>query len=170
MLDFFIVTYLGHQWARKVAFFVGVAASLMIFYNASYLMYYYQRISRPVSSLHRASLDLKAAKPNLKNIEIYGHYHAHQKSDFVPISQLNLRLISIMLNKRSQTESLVSIQGADSSTHVYKVGDEILPGITLHKVLNDAVIVDNNHQQEMIKLPQYENVSGVAPVEILNVN
>lgn len=170
MLDFFIVTYLGHQWSRKLALSIGMLAAMMILFNMSYLVYYYGRISQPVVHLAVRNLNADAKRLDLSQLELFGHHQYRGQSSYMPLSQLNLILDSVMFSASEPSQSFASLSAQNQPSKVFRPGDEILPGIVLDKVRDDSVVISNNHRLELIKLPKANGRVGIMSVEMNHAN
>lgn len=161
-----ILSQLGHRWARKLALLITFFSIITIVFNASFLFYHYKKVGFSVAPLDLKSFD--AARFTAKNeaqLELFGHYDAHAKAQaFIPISELEVALVSIMYSKKQPDQSLAVMRKNEHQTDVYHLHDELFPGIVIDKILNDRVIVNNNGHLELIKLPKLPQEFTFIPV------
>lgn len=67
----------------------------------------------------------------------------------VPETQLNLQLVGLMMSTEAPLGSAI-IRTPDNQTAGYSPGEEILPGVTLDRVLSDRVILIRNGVSETL--------------------
>ncbi len=103
---------------------------------------------------------------------LFGNYKAEQEAAAAAaavattsqITQLDLKLQGIILG--STPESSWAIIGEENSQQLFKVGEAVppAPGVTLEKVENLRVILNNNGKQEALWLYGEES-AGLAPAQ-----
>jgi general secretion pathway protein C len=85
------------------------------------------------------------------------------------ITALALVLFGIRSNEASGGGSAI-IADAKGIQHSYATGDEIMPGVTLHAVAFDHVVISNNGVLEQIYMDQSVPATNVTPPEPSPVN
>lgn len=67
-----------------------------------------------------------------------------------PETDLNLRLVALFMSSGEESTSSATITTPDNKTTRFEPGDEILPGVTLERVLADRAIISRDGREETI--------------------
>ena len=66
-----------------------------------------------------------------------------------PETKLNLKLVALFMST-GETSGSATIVTPDNETVRYELGDEILPGVRLERILSDRVIISRDGREEML--------------------
>ena len=69
-----------------------------------------------------------------------------------PETNLNLRLLGVFASNSPNRSGTAFIRTSDNQTKRYAIGDEIIPGVGLVRVLSDRVIIDRDGANEALML------------------
>ncbi|MEQ9315918.1 MAG: type II secretion system protein N [Henriciella sp.] len=69
-----------------------------------------------------------------------------------PATQLNLKLVALFMSTGDEidTAGSATIVTPDNQTTRYELGDDILPGVRLERILSDRVIISRNGKEETL--------------------
>lgn len=67
-----------------------------------------------------------------------------------PATQLNLKLVALFMSTGDDSDGSATIVTPDNQTTRFELGDEILPGVRLERILSDRVIISRNGTEETL--------------------
>lgn len=79
---------------------------------------------------------------------------------------LNLRLVGVFFVEHRGNRALALIAEGGGIEHGYRVGDALPGGARLERVERDKVVVSRNGRQEVLNLPQLEEIRGRSAIDI----
>jgi general secretion pathway protein C len=152
----------------------GVLASLLMLVIIIQTVRLFWTLATPIAPVG----DWKAATPPVMAAEARAQIFAAfdpffrtataQISGAEVITSLPLTLFGIRSNEATGGGSAI-VAGPDGLQQSYAVGEEIMPGVTLHSVAFDHIVISNNGALEMMYMDQSvpaQNVTPAAPALI----
>lgn len=85
------------------------------------------------------------------------------QDDETPETTLNLQIKSLIASTGDPAQSVVRIQTPDNTVSRYQLGDEVVSGVRVQRILSDRVILDRNGQREALLM---DEVSVLDRVDI----
>lgn len=89
------------------------------------------------------------APPNPAQYELFGRWVS--SIDDLPLTSLPLTLQGTEINDDKTGTALISVSGAQAKA--FSVNDEPMPGVTIHKIMPQQVILDDHGELYRLKLP-----------------
>ena len=129
-----------------------------------------------------------AAQPNIKNTltktlhyaddissaHLFGRPLATNKVDHVATTDMQESLLKVtirgILALADDTKSMAILSVENTVDKVFKAGDELTPGYSIHQIVADGVVVDHNGRLEIIRLPRATLAGITAEVQSVNEN
>ncbi|TAK75183.1 MAG: hypothetical protein EPO11_05825 [Gammaproteobacteria bacterium] len=127
-----------------IALFVGFTFFYALWQWHSDWVLAHQPMTAPVLTTSDATTSLIAAIPD-------EHLFGAGVGE-MPISSLQLRVTGIVKMEGALSKAYISIAG--QSSKIYRTGDSLPYGVTVHDITSDAVILENDGHLEKLPLPR----------------
>lgn len=156
MFDEYITPFLQSERGRHIGMGVLILFSVLFCYSlittlvtwkSDYTLSHSQLAVRPANNNLDEAMQLIADIPNQ---HLFG-LAASSENDFLPITSLQVRLKGI-IKTTDDTQSRAIISQADKAGKIYRIGDELISGITINSINTDNVILEHNGRLEKLPL------------------
>ena len=176
--DNFNINLLMRILQKNGPFFASAIISIIVIWQSAklfWVLYPNQQIMKnikipSVMLANQTSVNSIANKPNkiaanIINQNLFGQYTNNTNNtqnsnninqlaiENLKETQLTLLLIGT-ISGNNGPPSLAIISNNSDEEKVYSINDLVAPGISLHSVYADQIIIDNNNELEVLKLPK----------------
>ena len=133
---------------------LAICASLTLFFACEQWYQDWIYIQQPLPTISSSlqnndGANLLAAIPHA---HLFGQ--SEQKMGEIPITNLRLRVTGIVKTNNifSPSKAYIAIDGEPSK--IYRIGDQLPDGVTIHAITNDIVVLENAGRLEKLPLPR----------------
>ena len=142
---------------------IGFVATLLIL-SAAQTVFIFLPYQRAIPSGTDSRLIApEQALPDIAEWHLFGDYEAALAA--LPLTQLQLTLEGVFIGS-SDSQSQALIAAAGGSPVLYKVGDRLPVGVTIHQILQDSIVLEHNGKLEALPLPIPELQFGPRPQDV----
>lgn len=112
-----------------------------------------------ITALPHSAVNIRHQQAHIAQFHLFGVYDESLAE--LPPTQLQLTLEGIGLGVSPGEISRVLIEGPNTPTKIYKVGDIVPGGAVIRHIFRDRIILNDNGRLESLKLP-VPKISGVV--------